>query len=82
MYRIETNFGTYNLSLMPTTEDICKYYSAAHKAGVNIPAIKFQIVEIEPIQTASISTILSETVTDTRLGEYKQGFKPSARSVN
>ena len=58
MYQVETNYGSYTLALMPTSEDILKYYHTAHKAGLEIEAIKFRVRELERPRFDSISTIL------------------------
>ncbi len=60
MYRIETNFGTYQLSLMPNVDDMIKYYHFARKSGLAINDIKFVITEIEKPVTVSITTILKD----------------------
>jgi hypothetical protein len=58
MYQVETNFGSYNLRLMPTTEDILKYYHLARSKGMAIEDIKFRIVEPDAPSFDSICTIL------------------------
>ena len=58
MYQVETNYGSYTLALMPSSEDILKYYHTAHKAGVKIEDIKFRVIEPEKPRFDSISTII------------------------
>ena len=60
MYQIETNFGSYNLSLMPNTDDMIKYYHYARKSGLEINQIKFVITEIARPDCTSITKILKD----------------------
>ena len=58
MYQVETNYGSYTLALMPSSEDILKYYHTARQAGLEIEAIKFRVRELERPAFDSISTII------------------------
>lgn len=60
MYQVNTNFGSYNLSLMPNTDDLIKYYHYARKSGIEINAIKFEIRELAKPVTTSITRILKD----------------------
>ena len=60
MYQVNTNFGSYTLSLMPNVDDMIKYYHYARKFGVEIKDIKFVITELEKPITVSISRILKD----------------------
>ena len=60
MYTVITNYGSYKLKLMPSAEDVCKYWTAARKAGLEIHEIRFTVMAQPEPEYQSISTILGD----------------------
>ncbi len=60
MYRIDTNFGVYNVELMPSLEDTLKYWAKAHSVGIAVDKIRFKITELPRPEAVYITHILND----------------------